>query len=312
MTKTSILIVGAGAVGRSLAARLIAAGCSVTFATKNKEVAQAWRSHGLTFRASAESNPQSLPVDAISLGSDSPRKFSLIFSCVKAYDSAEALSGVRDCVASEATVITCSNGLGNLEAVESVFPAASAMVATITGGARRDGKHGVVVTGDGRVTLAARPSVDSQRCTLVVELLHQAGLLVEQEDDVEWVIWAKVAINCAINPLATLLRCPNGVFAEQPRLLAEGALVAEEVASVAKANGVLIPNVDWQKRVLRVSTQTAVNHCSMLEDFHQGRRSEIDQLSGEVVERGLSAGVPTPRNALLHSMVSALWSSVTR
>jgi 2-dehydropantoate 2-reductase len=57
---------------------------------------------------------------------------------------------------------------------------------------------------------------------------------------------------------------------------------------------------------MTVARETANNRCSMLQDIERGRRTEIMQLNGEISERGRLAGVATPLNDLLTTLVRAM------
>jgi 2-dehydropantoate 2-reductase len=51
--------------------------------------------------------------------------------------------------------------------------------------------------------------------------------------------------------------------------------------------------------VERVCKATAENVSSMLQDVREGRRTEVDSITGVVVEKGRGAGVATPANERL-------------
>ena len=75
---------------------------------------------------------------------------------------------------------------------------------------------------------------------------------------------------------------------------------------VATASGVDISELDLEELLREVATNTADNRCSMLQDIMAGRKTEVDQLCGAVVEMGESVGVPTPRNEMLHALISGI------
>jgi len=58
--------------------------------------------------------------------------------------------------------------------------------------------------------------------------------------------------------------------------------------------------------VLDCAAENASNFSSMYQDARAGRRTEVDALSGWVVDRGAALGVPTPANAALAAAVRAL------
>jgi 2-dehydropantoate 2-reductase len=82
--------------------------------------------------------------------------------------------------------------------------------------------------------------------------------------------------------------------------------IVGEAVSVARAEGVLLDTEDMLKRVLEVGRRTAANRSSMLQDVERGRLTEIDWINGEVVRRGLRAGIETPVNQSLVQLIHLL------
>ena len=63
-------------------------------------------------------------------------------------------------------------------------------------------------------------------------------------------VWRKLAVNCAINPLTALLGVPNGALVDDPAACAELAAAAREVGAVAAARGIML-GVDAGTNVAR-------------------------------------------------------------
>ena len=76
------------------------------------------------------------------------------------------------------------------------------------------------------------------------------------------------------------------------------SLVAEAVA-VASSQNVSLTTEECYKEVLLVAKETALNHSSMLQDIQQQRRTEIQQLTGYLINAGKTAGVATPTHQQL-------------
>lgn len=113
--------------------------------------------------------------------------------------------------------------------------------------------------------------------------------------------WRKLAINCAINPLATLAGGVNGVL-RSDEARAQIRAVCEEIANV---NPILDADelVDDVQQVIRA---TAGNRCSMLQDVEAGRRTEIDFLNGFVCAQGEAQQVATRINCELAKQIRQL------
>ena len=80
-----------------------------------------------------------------------------------------------------------------------------------------------------------------------------------------------------------------------------------EGAAVARIERVNIPDDAELEILLRhVLTATSSNICSMLQDIRAGRNTEIAVLNQAITLRGERAGIATPLNQMLTSMVKAL------
>jgi len=106
--------------------------------------------------------------------------------------------------------------------------------------------------------------------------------------------WQKLAINCAINPLAALAGVANGELSK-PGYSQTIAAICDEIARVEKR---LDPD-ELMGQVYNVIEATAGNQCSMLQDLKAGQVTEIDYLNGFVCEQGKRLNVKTPMNCEL-------------
>ncbi|HJM87747.1 MAG TPA: ketopantoate reductase C-terminal domain-containing protein, partial [Candidatus Thalassarchaeaceae archaeon] len=119
-------------------------------------------------------------------------------------------------------------------------------------------------------------------------------------------LWHKLLLNVAINPLAAICGVRNGELLAQPELHEQALSAMLEAAQVASAEGVDLSDFDCFTELNRVLEATAANRCSMLQDVMAGRVTEIDSLCGEVVRRGEEYGIATPLNQQLLTLVRGI------
>ena len=129
---------------------------------------------------------------------------------------------------------------------------------------------------------------------------------IEIVRDANALIWGKLVISAAINPLSALLKVPNGVLLEKPSARALMAVLAVETAAVASASGIHLPFLDPIMTVETVARQTAGNYSSMFQDVKRGAKTEIDSICGAIVSTGAEIGVSAPVNKTMWQLVSAL------
>jgi 2-dehydropantoate 2-reductase len=137
-------------------------------------------------------------------------------------------------------------------------------------------------------------------------MLRVANIETHIVKDAQPMVWSKLIVNAAINPLTALLRVKNGEILTNPPARELMREIAEEVASVAKALGVGLPSLDPMQTVEEVAERTAENVSSMLQDVLRGAPTEVDAINGEVVQAGKLKGIPTPVNRVIWSLVKAI------
>ena len=173
----------------------------------------------------------------------------------------------------------------------------------------RPGNGQVRHTGAGEKVLGRFGGAQSAELVEAAEVLRRAGLATTVVDDIHPHLWQKLAVNAGINATTALARVPNGEILEQPGLRQAALTLTAEAVAVARAQG--IDPGDAAEKVLRVAGATAGNRSSMLVDWEQGRRTEVDAIHGVVVERGRQWGVATPVSAWVWAILSAerTWES---
>jgi len=123
-------------------------------------------------------------------------------------------------------------------------------------------------------------------------------------------LWMKMVINCTYNAISALGRARYHRAAGNPWTREVMIEVIKEGVAVAKAAGVVLPNVDMIEEGLRIAQTMANATSSTAQDLARGKRTEIDSFNGYLVRRGADLGVQTPVNQTLHALVKLLEESV--
>lgn len=228
----------------------------------------------------------------------------LLIVLVKAYATEGALRWAAGAIGPNTVALTLQNGLGNVEALAAVV-GAERVLAGITAQGAALLEPGLVRHGGLGATWIApwqnggRAAKVAQR---VSEVLTRAGFITWVAGDARVLLWTKLAVNAAINPLTAILGVTNGELLAMPEARSLMERAAREAGAVAKAVGVDLQS-DPAERAVEVAQATAANRSSMLQDMERGRRTEIQAINGAVVSIGTRAGVPTPVNETLTLLV---------
>ncbi len=222
-----------------------------------------------------------------------------VIVAVKSYDAAEA---VRQAARLEPRLmVVAQNGFGGLEEAERLLGSGRAAAAVITYGVTRISDSRIRVAGIGEILLGHRGK-PHPLTRLLVEDLVKGGCSARLVGDVEPYRWLKAIANAAINPVSAILGVHNGFLIESPEAQRLLDLVVGEAARVAEALGVALPE-DPLAYTLDVVRKTYSNYSSMLQDLERRGRTEINEITGYIVEAGRRLGVPTPINEALLLLV---------
>ena len=294
-----IAILGAGAIGSLVAAKLVQAGFDVLLHARGEH--GAWlAASGLEVSGIESSetiaNQWTVTLDEIEIGGDFRECCDLAIITGKANDT-EVLSHVAKYI-SKGAILTLQNGLGNLEILSSIVGTKRAYAGTTT--------HAVTRLGPGKIDWRHYGEIQLTSNNPFFDVFKKAELNPQKYDDINSILWLKLLYNVAINPLSAIIGRPNGALLNDP-LRSECLSIFFEAVQVARFEGINLPeNDELETNLLHLISDTSENICSMLQDVKRGKPTEIEMLCGEVVRRGEIHGIPTPKNALLLTQIKAL------
>jgi len=298
-SRESVLIVGTGALATLFAARLARSGVGVTMLGTWHEGLSALRRQGARL-VNARGREERHPVTATANPNDLPRiQFALVL--VKSWQTKRAATDLAACLAEDGLALTLQNGLGNRELLAGRLGPHRVALGSTTTGATLLGPGLAKPGGEGRISVETHDRLHALVC-----MLESAGFQVEVVKDASAVIWRKLVINAAINPLTALLRVPNGQLLERPSARALMRSLAAETAAVATAEGTRLARRTAVSAVENVALRTAANHSSMFQDIQRGAPTEIDAICGAVTRAGRKHRLPTPLNQTCLQLVQAL------
>ena len=295
MKSEKILIVGTGAMASLFAARL-AGVAEVTLLGTWDAGLDALEMRGVRLVETDETE-ESFPV-RVARSPEACTGAKLAIVLVKSWQTRRAADQLAECLHPQGIALTLQNGLGNRETLENALGGERVGFGVTTAGATILEPGCVRSGGEGPIHFRPHPSM-----TPLVELLTHAGFVMDPVEDVLGLLWGKLVINAAINPLTALLEVPNGALLASSSIMEVMVRAAEETAAVAASLRVKLPFADPGVQVMDVARSTGENSSSMLQDIHRGAPTEIDAINGAVVREGERAGVSTPINWTLWHLV---------
>ena len=302
-------IVGAGALGSFVGARLALAGQAVQMVGRPAQV-QALAAGSLRLIDASGTRTVALPATTEMAA---VAQAGLVVLCVKSADTEAAARQLAPHLAPDAVVLSLQNGVANAPLLAALLRRpvlagvayiAAAMPAP--GEVRHAGGLGVVrgmVAGADAQGMAHQAMPTVQAMQAVQERLQQAGFEVSLSATPLAELWRKLVVNCACNAISALAQAPYGVMAALPAVRELQAAVVREAVAVARAEGQALDEAEMLAAVDRVARLMATQRSSTAQDLARGRTSEIDHLNGEVLRAGARHGIPTPANQALVALV---------
>jgi len=317
-----VCIVGAGAIGGLLGARLAFAGQQVSVLARGDNLTTI-RSNGLRLVEPDGEVRVSPPVhasdDLAELGAQD-----LVFVALKAHQIAAVAERLSLLFDESTVVIPLQNGVpwwffqkfpGPFEGhrlhaldpdgtLERLIPAERIVGSIAYPAAERDAPGVIRLVEGDRFPVG---ELDGERSTRVVEIagaLTAAGFKSRVLTDIRSHLWVKAWGNLAFNPISALT---GGTLAEICRFAPTRALAAQmmaEAATVAEKLGLHL-RVSIEQRI-DGAEKVGDHKTSMLQDVEAGRVLEVDPLVGSFVELGKLTATAMPATELVYSLVSLL------
>jgi len=295
----SLLIVGTGALATLFAARLSASGEHVTMLGTWQAGLEALRRHGARL-SNADGSEQAFHVQV----ADDPaacRGAREALVLVKSWQTEHAAVQLEACLGQDGVALTLQNGLGNQEILARVLGESRVALGMTTSGATLLAPGLARTGGEGVITIEKHT-----RLSPLDEKLRAAGFVVNIVEDAQSLLWGKLIVNAAINPLTALLQIPNGELLERPAARDLMDQLAQEAAQVAAAQNINLPFDDPVLAAEDVARRTAANHSSMFQDVNRRAPTEIDAICGAITRIGEQHGISTPVNRVCWQLVKSV------
>lgn len=308
-----VCIVGAGAIGGFLGARLAASGRAEVSAVARGATLEALRRHGwrLTMAGTAIAAPVRASDDPARLGVQD-----LVVIAVKAPALPSIVDGLAALVGPRTVILPAMNGVPwwfcqgiagfEDEPLQSVDPggriARALPLAQVLGcvvhASTSAPEPGLVEHKVGRGLIVGEPlGGRSDRAQAVVDLLAGAGFEATQSANVRKDIWYKLWGNMTMNPVSALTGATTDVILADPLVHAFMLRGMAEAAAVGARIGCAIEQSGEER--MKLARDLGVFRTSMLQDADAGRAIELDAIVGAVHEIGQRVGVATPDIAAL-------------
>ena len=309
-----LLITGAGSIGIAMAALLKHAGQDVSIYAAGATYAaiRAGGVHKTGLFGDLDYAPEEFSL-ADDYGAFAPGSFDFILICAKtmANDAiSRALNDHREILKPQGKLVILQNGWGNDAPYLRYFDKEQVCSARVITGFQRSAPN------VSRVTVYTSPillgnlyGLDAAPLAPLAQAISDGGIPCEVTEDVGKALWAKMLYNCTLNPLGAVLGVHYGALTENEHSVAMMNDTIDEIFAVMTAAGYSTywPDAEAYRRdfYAKLVPDTYHHDSSTLQDIRSKRPTEIDTLTGRVLELAKKHGVAVPVNTMLYRLVKA-------
>ena len=308
----NILIFGSGAVGLGLGSCLLKNGVDTTLVAGAGTV-EALKTKGLCrsgIFGPFEAGPQDFSA-CTSLEQVQSKTYDFILVCTKSNHvraAAEAIQANRRLLKPGGKIVLFQNGWGNAEKFLPFFPKEAIYSGRVITGFTRPAPNHVKITVHADAIhigpLFGQPPEPTEPLCRAIE---EGGIPCVVWKEISKDLWAKMLYNCALNPLGAILDVPYGALADNQHTRQLMNRSIEEVYKVMKSSdyatywptAVEYCDIFYKKLV----PPTAEHKSSTLQDLQAGKKTEIEALTGQIIELAQKAEIDIPCNMMLYNLI---------
>ena len=297
-----IVVIGAGAMGSIYGGRLSQKN-EVYLIDTNREIVDRINCQGLRL---LEQEKELVFHPKAQTGVAGIGEADLVILFVKALYSRAALAAAGEVIGENTYVMTLQNGAGHERILEEFAKENRIIIGTTedNGSVLEAGKvrHG----GEGRTNIGMLKEDAEGMLPRIKESFAACGFQVKIHEQIQKLVWHKLFTNVSLSVLTGILQVDMGFIAENEHAWKLTGRLIHEAVEVANRQGLGFDEEEITREVRETSLKNPKGCTSIRADLRDGRRTEVDTISGAVVEAARRLGMDVPYHEmaveLVHSM----------
>jgi 2-dehydropantoate 2-reductase len=221
--------------------------------------------------------------------------FDLVFFCTKSYSLENSVRQFSACINNNTVVIPLLNGVNSEEIIRAVLPQADVISGSVyiishieeQGIIRQEG-------GTCKLTFGTDDQESAKKYSYILDILLKAKINAVLTNKISEALWTKYMLMCPLASLMTATGKTYGAVWADLSLRKKARDMMLEVAAVAKARHVFLPENAVTKAIEMVAGFGHNSKTSMQFDRENSRQTEIDALTAYLCKAGRELGIPTP------------------
>lgn len=308
---TDLAVVGLGGVGGYFGFKLAhhyagSAAVRVTFVARGATYT-AVHTHGLTLRSPEHADSVAYPARVLETVAELA-PLDLLLLCVKEYDLEDLCRQLHPVLPTGTVVLPLMNGVDIYERIRRQLPHVVILPACVyvashlkdIGVVEHRGNPGSIVVGSD----PQHPLFDPRP---LLRRLTDAGITLEYQDDALPAIWTKFFFIASFGLVSARYNQSIGQVHENPALHERAGHIMQEIAAVAYAKGIALPDDLIERTFQKAATFPYHTPTSLQLDVHAGKaRTELDLFAGAILTYGQALGLPVPETRAIYQEIQEL------
>lgn len=230
----------------------------------------------------------------------------LVILFVKSLFSRAALSGNKGLIGPDTYVMTLQNGSGHEDILGEFVGQDHIVIGTTEDNGAVLGLGHIRRGGEGNTNVGMLVEDKDGFLPRLKEAFDCCGFNVKIHANIQQLIWDKLFTNVSLSAVTGILQVDMGYIASNEYAWAMTRRLIKEAVAVAKAMGLEADEEAIAAKVRKTSEMSPNGCTSIRADLRDGRKSEVDTISGSVVRAAAKVGVPVPSHEFVVNMVHAL------
>lgn len=225
---------------------------------------------------------------------------------VKALYSKDALLNNKSIIGKNTILMTLQNGQGHEELLREFVSEENIIIGTTEDNGRILGLADISHGGNGNTNIGSLVKNNEKSISIVKEVFEGTCFNLIVHENISQLIWDKLFINSSLSVLTGVLQVKMGFIAENDYAFNLAKQLILESTEVAKSLGLTANYDEIVEKVRKTSSQSKEGITSICADIANGRKTEVDTISGAVVKSAKKCGLSVPTHETMVNLIHAL------
>lgn len=297
-----IAVIGAGAMG-SIYGGHLSEHNDVYLIDTNPEIVDKINQDGLIIERDGQTftfHPQAV-TSAKGLG-----EMDLVILFVKSIFSQAALAASQEMFGDHTYIMTLQNGSGHEDILSEFVPHDHIIIGTTEDNGAIVSPGHIKRGGSGVTNIGMLVEDTNNHLATLKKVFDDAGFTTNIHDNIQQLIWDKLFTNVSLSVITGLLQVKIGYIGDNIHANFLVERLVKEAVAVATGLGLDFDVAQVLDKVNQVPKKSPDGYTSIYVDLRDGRKTEVDTISGSVVRASKKCGVPAPTHEFVVAMVHAL------